>query len=208
MVVLYAWHYCHPAHSADGEAGLLIPSRAVKASDRMFVVRGSGGDVGKFIADEGAAKLPLNGRERTVDDFEFLVPNDGTDLSWVAATADGPPEGCVWASPRMAVIRATDHPDCDPGKYIADERKAAVPRNGRELELKPGSYEFLVVRSRAREGLLLGQAASASDSSGASAAHQALGERGQRLGALASSSEHMAGEAKAFAELARDLNRR
>ena len=91
-------------------------------------------------------------QERIFDDFEFLVRCRGTKMAWVApecsasgaATPPRPAE-CVWASARMAVLRATDHPDCDPGKFIADENAAKVPRGGKELTLQPQQCEFLVV---------------------------------------------------------------
>ena len=79
-----------------------------------------------------------------MDDFEFLVLARGTKMAWVAPvrSASGAPEPprlaeCVWASERMAVLRATDHPDRDPGKFIADEHAAKIPRNGKEVTLRP-----------------------------------------------------------------------
>ena len=65
-------------------------------------------------------------------------------MAWVAPgrSASGAPEPprfaeCVWASERMAVLRATDHPDRDPGKFIADEHSGKIPRNGKEVTLLP-----------------------------------------------------------------------
>ena len=79
-----------------------------------------------------------------MDDFEFLVLARGTKMAWVAPgrSASGAPEPprlaeCVWASERMAVLRATDHPDRDPGKFIADEHAAKIPRNGKEVTPRP-----------------------------------------------------------------------
>ena len=79
-----------------------------------------------------------------MDDFEFLVLARGTKMAWVAPgrSASGAPEPprlaeCVWASERMAVLRATDHPDRDPGKFIADEHSGKIPRNGKEVSLQP-----------------------------------------------------------------------
>ena len=50
-----------------------------------------------------------------MDDFEFLVLARGTKMAWVAPgrSASGAPEPprlaeCVWASERMAVLRATE----------------------------------------------------------------------------------------------------
>ena len=77
-------------------------------------------------------------------------------MAWVApergaSGAAVPPRlaECVWASGRMAVLRATDHPDRDPGKFIADENAAKIPRNGKEVTLQPQQYEFLVVNRAA-----------------------------------------------------------
>ena len=79
-----------------------------------------------------------------MDDFEFLVLARGTKMAWVAPgrSASGAPEPprlaeCVWASERMAVLRATDHPDRDPGKFIADGHSGKIPRNGKEVTLRP-----------------------------------------------------------------------
>ena len=79
-----------------------------------------------------------------MDDFEFLVLARGTKMAWVAPgrSASGAPvpprlAECVWASERMAVLRATDHPDRDPGKFIADEHSGKIPRNGKEVTLRP-----------------------------------------------------------------------
>ena len=111
----------------------------------MLVVRAADGtgDVGKFIADEGTAKVPRYGREVTVKDFEYLTTDLRTE--WLPSTlcAKLPPEGGVWASERMAVCRATDHQDQDPGKYIVDERSAKVPRMGKEVTVK--QFDMLVV---------------------------------------------------------------
>ena len=52
------------------------------------------------------------------------------------------PEGGVWASERMAVCRATDHQDQDPGKYIVDERSARSP-GGQEVTVK--QFDMLAV---------------------------------------------------------------
>ena len=148
---LYSWQ--KPVSNGGGwfwEAAseVVIPAGAVKTSDRMYVVRSAEGDVGKFICNEGTAKFPAYGKERTLGDFEFLVLADGAEAVWLL----GPPslDDCVWASERMAVIRATDHPDRDPGKFIADENSAKIPRNRKEVELQPEDYEHLVVRRRSR----------------------------------------------------------
>ena len=77
------------------------------------------GEVGKFIADEGSAKVPLKGKEVRVDESEvdFLLLGEQVEACWSAT----PPAFPVWASSRMAVIRAADRPDRDPGS----ERRAA-----------------------------------------------------------------------------------
>ena len=120
-----------------------------------FIVRGAAGDVGKFVTDErgeGVATFGLNGSERKLAAFDFLVLAEGVAPFWVhGATKPRPPrEAWVWASERMAVIRATDHPDRDPGKFIADENSAKIPRNRKEVELQPEDFEHLVVRRRSR----------------------------------------------------------
>ena len=71
----------------------------VWASDRMVVVCGTQGDrdIGKFITDEGTAKLPLHGREKQVGEYDFLVVHPppstatssrGTSLSAVEAARE------------------------------------------------------------------------------------------------------------------------
>ena len=111
----------------------------------MLVVRAvdGTGDVGKYIADEGHAKIPRNGREITIKEFEFLTSDLRTE--WLSSTlcAKLPPDGGVWASERMAVCRATDHQDQDPGKYIVDEGHAKVPRMGKEVTVT--QFDMLVV---------------------------------------------------------------
>ena len=127
---------------------LIVPAGAVKASDRMYVVRNPAGDVGKFICNEGTAKFPINGSERTLDDFQFLVLASGAEAVWLLGAPDT--SDCVYASDRMVVIRATDHPDRDPGKFITDENSAKIPRNGKEVTLQQEDYEYLVVRRQSR----------------------------------------------------------
>ena len=59
---------------------------------------------------EGVATFGLNGSERKLAAFDFLVLAEGVAPFWVhGATEPRPPrEAWVWASERMAVIRATD----------------------------------------------------------------------------------------------------
>jgi hypothetical protein len=129
------------------EDGMLVPEGAVKASDHMFVVRAANGEAGKFVVGEGVASVALNGREQTVDDYEFLVLAPEVRYAWSVE----PPPNCVWASARMAVIRAADSkppirfPDRDPGKYLVDEQKARIAQLGKEVTLEVGEYEFLSV---------------------------------------------------------------
>ena len=200
---LYAWQRAHP--DADG-TGILIPTSAVKSSKRMFVIRAPSGDIGKFISDEGTAKVPLNGKERTIDDYEFLILADGAVPTW-ETTWYPPPDDCVWASERMVVICAIDNEDRDPGKYIANEGKAVVPRHGKEETLPNSHYQFLVVRpggaAAARPG---GAGAAGGAAADAVEARRALGERGEKLDTLASATERMAGEARSMADMASELN--
>ena len=227
---LYSWQRAHPDASGTG---ILIPTRAVKSSKRMFVIRTPAGEVGKFIADEGTAKVPLsstrtrhqflsptrylapprtapqpvntpplqvplNGKERTVDDYEFLILADSAVPSW-ETTWYPPPDGCVWASERMVVICAIDNEDRDPGKYICNEAKAVVPRHGKEETLPNSHYQFLVVRHG-------GAAAAGGAAADAREACRALGERGEKLDSLASATERMAGEAQSMADMASQIN--
>jgi len=199
---LYSWH---PAQGADG--GIWVPHGALKTSERMFVVRTPEGEVGKFIADEGVAKFPLKGKEITVDKdkFDFLVLGPHTRYEWTPIGLDGstpPASECVWASSRMAVIRATEHPDRDPGKFIVDEGAAAVGRCNKEIKLRQGEYEFLSVRSS-----LGGGGGSGGGGSTAEAAHAAMVERGEKLHALGPTTQAMASEAQTFAGLASQLNK-
>ena len=149
---LYSWQRGEPVSNGRGffweAAEVVVPAGAVKASDRMYVVRSPAGDVGKFIANEGTAKFPAHGKERTLSDFEFLVLASGAEAVWLLGVPSL--DDCVWASERMVVIRATDHPDRDPGKFIADENAAKIPRNGKEVTLQPEDYEHLVVRRQNR----------------------------------------------------------
>ena len=152
---LYSWQRGEPVSNGRGffweAAEVIVPAGAVKASDRMYVVRSPAGDVGKFIANEGTAKFPAHGKERTLSDFEFLVLASGAEAVWLLGVPSL--DDCVWASERMVVIRATDHPDRDPGKFIADETAAKIPRGGREVTLRPEDFELLTVR---RAGQLRG----------------------------------------------------
>ena len=122
----------------------LPPVNAVR-SGRMLVVRAADGtgDVGKFILDEHTAKIPRNGAELTIDDFEFLTCD--LHYEWLEAElcATLPPPSCVWASKRMCVCRECDDPEQSPGKYIVDERAAKVPRWGKEVTVR--RFEMLVV---------------------------------------------------------------
>ena len=71
----------------------------------------------------------------------------GACWRWAAVYAPVGPgrEPLVWASSRMAVVRAKDprYADRDPGKWISDEGKATVPHNGREVTLREGAF-FLI----------------------------------------------------------------
>ena len=102
----------------------------------------------------------------------------------------------------MAVIRATEHPDRDPGKFIVDEGAAAVGRCNKEIKLRQGEYEFLSVRSS-----LGGGGGSGGGGSTAEAAHAAMVERGEKLHALGPTTQAMASEAQTFAGLASQLNK-
>ena len=150
---LYSWQRGEPVSNGRGffwetASEVVVPAGAVKASDRMYVVRSPAGDVGKYISNEGTAKFPAHGKERTLGDFEFLVLASGAEAVWLLGVPSL--DDCVWASERMVVIRATDHPDRDPGKFIADETAAKIPRNGKEVTLQPEDYEHLVVRRQNR----------------------------------------------------------
>ena len=188
---LYTWEL-----PTSVEGGIMVPAKAVKASERMFVIRSPEGEVGKFIADEGTAKIPLGGIEVRVegDAFAFLVLGQDVQTTWTAS----PPDQCVWASSRMAVIRATDRADKDPGKYIADEDSAKIPFNGTEVSLKCGSFEFLGV-TRAAGADELAEARQGAESLSLSQARAKAGE-GAVAGAsgsgsaIASSSDALLGE--------------
>ena len=216
---LYSWQ--KPVSNGGGwfweEASeVVIPPGAVKTSDRMYVVRSAAGDVGKFICNEGTAKFPAYGKERTLGDFEFLVLADGAEAVWLL----GPPslDDCVWASERMAVIRATDHPDRDPGKFVADENAAKIPRDGKEVTLPPDEYELLTVRRTgpprstspppAYGGSSHTGAGAAGSMGAASAAAHALAERGERLSSLEGATQQMALQAESLASMATQLNER
>ena len=219
----YSWERATRVSSAKDGEGLLLPAGAVLSSPRMYVVRSKGGDVGKFIADEGTAKVPINGKEVTVDDFEFLVLSHDAVSSWATVWAP-PPAHCVWASSRMAVIRSSRGDprdggrwlaDLDPGKFIADENAAKVPRNGKEVTLKAGAFEFLIVQRAAgaaelavaRQGAdALARARGATSAAGAAtAASEALAERGEKLSTLGTATEGLASEAQSFASMASQL---
>ena len=145
---LYTWE--RGTRVSTARDGLVPPPRAVKASDRMYVIRSvPQGDIGKYIMDECKAVIPLKGKEQRPGDFEFLVLGPQAVASWhIVYSPPGPKsEPLVWASPRMAVIRATTYRDRDPGKWIADENKPVIPHCGKEVRLKEGTFEFLIVRS-------------------------------------------------------------
>ena len=238
---LYTWQ-----RPTRVEGGILVPSDAVKASERMLVVRTASGECGKFVADEGVAKIALNGREETVDEegFEFLTLGPHVRSTWSAvkpaagSTAgeasdgdDGVPTSCVWASTRMAVVRARDpqrYPDRDPGKFIADENKVRVPSGGREVTLLEGEYEFLCVfrapgalemaaACGGAEALALrrtprqaagGGSTRAAEAAGAAAeAAEALVQRGEKLRTLGAATQSLASEAEKCADLATQLRK-
>eukprot|EP00966_Prymnesium_polylepis_P000785 17702-Prymnesium_polylepis.1 len=69
------------------------PANAVRSAaaregrPSLFVIRSAEGDVGKFIAEQAVAKVPLDGREVAVDGFEFLT-TDRT-YEWVVSSSGG-----------------------------------------------------------------------------------------------------------------------
>ena len=195
-----------------------VPAEAIRASERMFVMRTASGESGKFDAVEGVATVALNGKEVDVDDdFEFLILRPNARVAWSVTR----PAECVWASARMAVVRPADgarFPDRDTGKYIADEHRVRIPHGGREVTLHEGEYEYLsVTRETGADkpswwgARVVGRRqTSACSSSGTAAteaaqAAQALAERGEKLGTLAAASQSLANDAENFADMATQL---
>lgn len=106
----------------------------------------------QYIVNQRLAKIGLDGRERTVDDFEFLTCTRPYHWMVPAKTAPGSlppmPGGVVpvhdlSGRPRFVIAAIGQDDEFDVGKFIPEQGLAKVPRRGYEKTIK--DFSFLVI---------------------------------------------------------------